>query len=176
MQQFIRSMERAFDRVLGGLIFLSCVLLSMVTLSVCLEVVLRYFFNKPQVWVIELAEYSLLYITFLGAAWGLREEAHISVDLFTNLMGPRGRVACGFVSDAVCLAVSVILLVYGTRVSWHYFSRGLYNPTILEIPTAYILVVIPLGGLTLLVQSIRGGLRRIAAQAPPTPSRAEKRT
>lgn len=170
--QFVRSMERMFDRVLGGLIFLSCVLLSLVTLSVCLEVVLRYFFNRPQVWVIELAEYSLLYITFLGAAWGLREEGHISVDLFTNLMSPRARTACGFVSDTVCLAVSVVLLVYGIRVSWHYFSRDLYNPTILEIPTAYILVVIPLGGLTLLVQSIRGGLRRAAAQAsaPESPS------
>jgi TRAP-type C4-dicarboxylate transport system permease small subunit len=124
--------------------------------------------------VIELAEYSLLYITFLGAAWGLREGGHISVDLFTNLMGPRLRTACGFVSDGVCLAVSVVLLVYGTRVSWHYFSKGLYNPTILEIPTAYILVVIPLGGLTLLVQSIRGGLHRFAAQAPSTSSRAAR--
>ncbi len=172
----VRSMERVFDRALGGLIFLSCVLLSLVTLSVCLEVVMRYFFNRPQVWVIEIAEYSLLYITFLGAAWGLREESHISVDLFTSVMGPRGRTVCGYVSDVVCLSVSLILVVYGVRVTWHYFSTGLYNPTILEIPTAYILVVIPLGGLTLFVQSIRGGLRRYMARASSPESIAESRT
>lgn len=176
MPGVIHSLERIFDRLLGGLILISCVLLSLVTLSVCLEVVLRYLFNHPQVWVIELAEYALLYITFLGAAWGLREEAHISIDLFTNLMGPRGRAVCGYVSDVMCASVSVVLLVYGVRVTWDYFSKGLYNPTILEIPTAYILIVIPLGGLTLLVQSIRRGLRRVAAQVSSPETQAGTRT
>jgi TRAP-type C4-dicarboxylate transport system permease small subunit len=158
----IDAMERMLDRLLGGLIFVSCLLLSLVTLSVCLEVILRYFFNRPQVWVIELAEYSLLYITFLGAAWVLREGGHISVDLLTAVMGYRSRTACGFVGDAICIMVSAVLLIYGTRVTWEYFAKGLYNPTILEIPTAYILVVIPLGGLILLVQSIRQILHRIS--------------
>jgi C4-dicarboxylate transporter DctQ subunit len=154
----LQSLERVFDRTLTALVILASIILFLVTMSVCLEVVLRYFFNRPQVWVIELSEYSLLYITFLGAAWVLRGQGHISVDLLTGLLSQRGRSLCSFISYSVCLLVSLVLVIFGVRVSWNYFVKGLYNPTILEIPTAYILVIIPVGGLTLLVQAVRDGI------------------
>lgn len=157
----LQSLERIFDRILSALMTVACVLLFMVTMSVCLEVVLRYFFNRPQVWVIELSEYSLLYITFLGAAWVLREEGHISVDVFTSMLNQRARLICSLITYSICLLVSLVLVIFGIRVTWKYFIEGLYNPTILEIPTACILVVIPAGALTLLVQSMRGGIHSL---------------
>lgn len=155
-----RRFEKLFDHVLNFLAVLACIILALVTLSVCLEVFLRYFLNRPQVWVIELSEYALLYITFLSAAWVLRHEGHIAVDLFLNVLGDRGRARCGLLSDIICVTVSLVLSVHGLRVTWRYFSQGLYNPTILEIPTAYILMIIPIGGLALLIQAVRSTLRR----------------
>jgi TRAP-type C4-dicarboxylate transport system permease small subunit len=152
-----------FDWTLKVLVVIACVMLTFVTLSVCLEVVLRYFFNRPQVWVIELSEYSLLYMTFLGAAWVLKSEGHVTVDLITTRLGPRSHAFCSFISLMICSIVSMVLLIHGSRVTWDYFSKGLYNPTILEIPTAAILVIIPVGGLTLLMQSIRGAYRNFLA-------------
>ena len=147
--------------MLGIFVAFACLILSLVMLSVCLEVFLRYFLNLPQVWVIELSEYALLYITFLGAAWVLRSDGHVTVDLFTALMRPKTRAICTFASFIVCFIVSLILFVYGIRVTWGHFSQGIYNPTILEMPKAAILVVIPLGGITLLIQSIRSVLRSL---------------
>lgn len=149
-------LAKIFDHLLNLLIILACLILTFVTFSVCLEVILRYFLNRPQVWVIELSEYSLLYMTFLGAAWVLKSEGHVTVDLITNRLTPKSRTFCSLISFIICSLVSAVLLYYGTRVTWDYFSKGLYNPTILEIPTAAILVIIPLGGITLLIQSIRG--------------------
>ena len=145
-----------FDRVLSLLMAISCVILAFVALSVCLEVILRYFFNRPQIWVIEFSEYALLYITFLGAAWVLKSEGHVTVDMAFSLMSDKGRAVCSMASYMICFLVSTVLLVYGTRVTWSYYVKGLYNPTVLEIPTSAILIVIPIGGLTLLIQSIRG--------------------
>jgi TRAP-type C4-dicarboxylate transport system permease small subunit len=139
----LKLFENIFDRILSLLMALACLILALVTLSVCLEVVLRYFFNRPQIWVIEFSEYALLYITFLGAAWVLKSDGHVTVDLAVSLM----------------FLVSAVLVVYGTRVTWSYYVKGLYNPTVLEIPTSAILIIIPIGGLTLLIQSVRGFIR-----------------
>jgi len=157
----LKSLGSFFDRILGVFIVLVCLSLSLITLSVCLEVILRYFFNRPQVWVIELSEYALLYITFLGAAWVLKSGGHVTVDLFTDFLGSRGRAICSLISFIVCFIVSIILVVYGARVTWDHFSKGIYNPTILEIPKSAILLVIPLGGITLLIQAIRGALQSL---------------
>jgi TRAP-type C4-dicarboxylate transport system permease small subunit len=157
----MKFLEGFFDRILGIFVALTCIILSLVMLSVCLEVFLRYFLNRPQVWVIELSEYALLYITFLGAAWVLRSDGHVTVDLFTSLMSSKTRFFCTFASFFVCFMVSLVLVVYGIRVTWGHFSQGIYNPTILEMPKAAILVVIPLGGITLLIQSVRSVLKSL---------------
>lgn len=154
----LKSLESFFDRILGIFVAFACIILALVMLSVCLEVFLRYFLNRPQVWVVELSEYALLYITFLGAAWVLKGDGHVTVDLFTSLMRSKSRAVCLLASFIVCFMVSIFLAVYGIRVTWDHFSQGIYNPTILEMPKAAILLVIPLGGITLFIQSILGAL------------------
>jgi len=57
--------------------------------------------------------------------------------------------------------VSVVLTVHGVRVTWDHFSEGIYNPTILEFPKSAVLLIIPLGGITLLIQSLRGARNSI---------------
>ena len=111
-----KSLERLFDRILSLFMALACIILCLVMLSIGLEVVLRYFFDRPQVWVIELSEYALLYITFLGAAWVLKADGHVTVDLFTALLNSRVRAICSLVSFIVCVLVSLVLVVYGARV------------------------------------------------------------
>jgi TRAP-type C4-dicarboxylate transport system permease small subunit len=158
-----KSFERFFDRILSLFMALACIILCLVMLSIGLEVVLRYFFDRPQVWVIELSEYALLYITFLGAAWVLKADGHVKVDIFTALLDARARAICSLAGFIVCVMVALVLVVYGTRVTWDHFSEGIYNPTILEVPKSAILLVIPLGGVTLLIESLRGTVRSLRA-------------
>jgi len=150
----LRGIEKCFDSLLKYLRLVTCLILVFITVSVCIEVVLRYFFNKPQVWVIELSEYGLLYITFLAAGWVLQAKSHITIELVTERLRERARAFLSIVRSFLISGVSMVLIWYGVRVTWTYFLRGTYNPTILEIPTAAILVVIPVGGLFLLFQSL----------------------
>ena len=151
----LRKLGTCFDSLLKYLKVVTCLILVFIAVSVCLEVVLRYFFNKPQVWVIELSEYGLLYITFLAASWVLRADGHIKVDLVTERLGETTRAFFSIIHSILITGVSVVLFWYGARVTWSYFSKGTYVATILEVPTAAILVVIPLGGIFLFAQSLR---------------------
>ena len=48
---------------------------------VCFEVVSRYAFNEPTVWVNEYSTYLLLGIAFVGLAYAQKENSHIQVEL-----------------------------------------------------------------------------------------------
>lgn len=144
-----------FDHTMNVMSFLACLILVFIMLAVSLEVVLRYFFNHPLVWVTEVTECLLLYITFLGAAWLLREEGHVKVDVIVNRLKPNKTAFFGILTSMIGAFVSIILTVFGFKLTWHYFQRGMYTPTAMEIPVSIIIVIIPIGSLMLFVQFLR---------------------
>ena len=53
--------------------------LLFVTFAIFVDVFLRYFFNRPSIWVTEVSTYLFLYIIFLGTAYTLQKGMHIRV-------------------------------------------------------------------------------------------------
>ena len=153
-QKMNRSLD-IFDRIINIMTYLAGILLVFIMLSVCLEVILRSFFNRPQIWVTEVTECLLLYITFLGTAWLLREEGHVKIDVLLDRVKPKTVALLGIISSLIGLFVSLILAIYGLGVTWNYFQRGIYTPTAMEIPVFAILAIIPIGSLMLFIQFIR---------------------
>jgi len=151
--------QRVFDGALGWLASLSGLLLVYVMLSITLDVVLRYFFNRPQFWVGELAEYSLLYITFAGAAWVLKKDAHVKIDILNTFLSPRYVRILDFASNIIGIFVCSVLTYYGVKVTWDQFARGMYNPTLMEFPRGPLLLIIPVGTFFLLMEFIRRALK-----------------
>ena len=144
-----------FDHILNATAFLAGIILVFIMLSVGLEVIMRYFFNRPMIWVTEVTECLLLYTTFLGTGWLLREEGHVKVDIILNRLKPRATAFFGILSSLVGIFVSAMLAFYGMSVTWDYFRRGIYTPTAMEIPVAAILLIIPIGSFILLIQFVR---------------------
>ncbi len=151
----MKRLLKALDLAMEGMTFLGGAFLIFIMLSVCGDVVLRTFFDYPQVWVTEVTECILLYITFLASAWLLREEAHVSVDIVIDHLKPWTVAFLGIISSLIGVFVSVVLTVFGTRVTWDYYQRGVYTPSALEVPVYLILLVIPIGSLLLSAQFIR---------------------
>ena len=144
-----------FDHILNAMAFLAGIILVFIMLSVGLEVILRYFFNRPMIWVTEVTECLLLYTTFLGTGWLLREEGHVKVDIILNRLKPRTTAFLGILSSLVGIFVSIMLTFYGMSVTLNYLGRGIYTPTAMEIPVATILVIIPIGSFMLFIQFVR---------------------
>ncbi|MGD8386683.1 MAG: TRAP transporter small permease [Desulfobacteraceae bacterium] len=150
------------DKIINGMTFLAGLILIFVMLTVCMDVVLRTFFRMPQMWVTEVIECLLLYITFLATAWLLREEGHVQVDIILNRMKPRTIALFGVISSLIGVFVSSVLTWFGATVTWDYFQRGIYTPSVMEIPVYLILMIIPIGSLFLTAQFIRRTLKNIA--------------
>ncbi len=145
-----------FDHTTNILAFFAALVLVFLMLSVALGVVMRYFLEQPLLWVIQIGEYCLLYITLLSAVWLLKREGHVTMDLVVERLTPglqRGiKILTSTLGSILCFG----LFLYGAGVTWDAYQRGRYpSQAVLEIPDAYILVVIPVIFFMLSVQFMR---------------------
>ena len=153
--RLLAKVSAIFDRTLDLLVFLACILFVFMMLSVDAEVIMRYFLHRPLIWVLEITEICLLYITLLGATWVLKREGHVKMDIVINRLRPRTQSLLGIISSIIVVVVFAVVAWYGAEVTWDHFLRGTYRGTIMEIPNAYVLVIIPVGSFLLFVQFLR---------------------
>ena len=147
------KISTAFDRFIKLLAMIALALIVFIWIAVCTEVVMRYLFNMPQVWVHELTEYSLLFITYLAAAWILSIEKHVSMEIIVDRLKPRTQAWLGVITSILAALACLILFWFSLQTTWEH--RGLYDPQMLELPKAPLLAVIPLGSLLLFIQFLR---------------------
>jgi TRAP-type C4-dicarboxylate transport system permease small subunit len=144
-----------FDRTLDVLFVVAGVLLSFASLSVGAMIFSRYFLNRPMGWMIEINEYILLHLTFLTAAWVLRKEAHVKMDIVFDSLGPKLQVALNIMSSIVGAAVCFVLTWFGAKVTWELYLKGSLTTTYLEMPKWPLTCVIFIGSFLFMVQFIR---------------------
>lgn len=152
---WLRPIERRLSQVedaFGGLAVLA---LAACGILICIDVGLRYVFNRPVVGGNEIIEYALVYITFLGASWAVPRGAHIDIDVCVQAMPKFWQRICAFLSNLISLGVALVLTVFGAEVTWVAFMRGAFKPTVLQFPTWIVLLIIPIGSAVLAVRFLR---------------------
>ncbi len=153
--KLLTKVTAIFDRTISLLAFLAAILLILIMLSVSAEVFMRQSLARPLVGVLEITEISLLFITFLGAAWLLKRDGHVKMDLVINRLGPRTQVVVNIIMSILAAITCLVIVWYSAEVTWDHFQRGLIRPGFLEVPNVYVLPVIPLGIFLLFVQFLR---------------------
>lgn len=157
----ISLLGKWFDRIEDICAAIASVVLGVLTLTICVSVVSRYFFGEPMGWVQEVTEYALLFVTFLAAPWLLRQDGHVRVDIVLMQLNRRNRAllkAWGFALSAVaCL----FLLWFSAQATYDNYQRNVLLMKILYVPKFYLLSVIPLGSLLLAVEFARHVFRSI---------------
>lgn len=116
------KVEIIFDRVLKAGASLAGFLLIFIMLSICFELVCRRM-GHPLMWVMEVTEYSLLYITFLGTAWVLEREGHVKMDIVVNALKTKIQALFGIITSVIGSAMSFYLVLYGIKATWDYFRE-----------------------------------------------------
>ncbi|MFC2013991.1 TRAP transporter small permease subunit [Chloroflexota bacterium] len=144
------------DGIINICVFLAGAVFIYLMLSVFTEaVILRYFLGITTDWIREMATYTLVFITFLGTAWVLRNEGHVRMDLLVDRLKPKRQAMLNMITTALSAIACFIVTWYGMRIWWDDFQSGYYVPTPLETPYWYLIFVIPLGCLLLSIQLVR---------------------
>jgi len=126
--------------------YAAAALVLLMMLTVIYDVVARLVFRAPTLWVIDVNEYMLVYLTFLPAAWILLKDGHIKVEILVSRFGPRGQRVTGFITDVIGLLYCVILTWQGWLVAWDAWQHDYRFSTALSAPQFPVFVIIPIGG------------------------------
>ena len=159
MPDALRWAAKWFDRLNRTLAAVACVMLVLITLAICIEIVTRATLDFSNQWLVELSEITLLYITFLGAAWVLGNDKHVALDLVLNHIGPRGagRLHCAL--SILAAAACFTLAWFGTLTVADQYLNEIREPTIMAPSTFWITAVVPFGFVLLGAQFLRRAAR-----------------
>lgn len=149
-------MRRLIDALSRGLFWLCAFVILAMALMVAYEVIARYFFGSPTIWVTEISSYMLVAVSFLGASWTLKLDGHIRMELLGETAGPRGRRFSDFAMFLVGAFVSAALLWTGWNMTLANYEFGWRSSTLLATPLWIPQMLVPLGSLVLLAQCLLG--------------------
>jgi C4-dicarboxylate transporter DctQ subunit len=130
---------------------LSGLILLFVTFSIFVDVILRYFFGRPSIWITEVSTYLFLYIIFLGTAYTLQQDQHIRVTFLLDFLGRRTKRIINLFTSVFAMIFSFVLLWQTSIMTWTAFREGWTSPTMLNAPYAYIYVSMVFGSLLLCI-------------------------
>jgi len=148
-------MERVFDKVLDIMALIAGIFSLSIMVLICYLVVMRYLFASPPAWILEVCEYLMIYITFLSAAWLLRKNGHVRVDILLNWLPLFAKnlllLATSFVGFLSCCAIAWFSL----SVTVDKFDRHILTIQTLRVPEWTLFIIIPIGSLFLLLEFLR---------------------
>lgn len=164
-------MNQSLDKIRGifsGLnlicAILGAVLLFGIASIICFEVTVRAFGGASRLWVIEVSEYALLFITFLGAPYLLEKNAHVLMDLVYNSFSGWTRLAVQAVNAAIGLLACAILTAVGIQVVLEQFEVGVREVTVMRPLSWWITASLPLGMGLMCIQFIDQLVRTIRGE------------
>ena len=165
------KLDSLLDRINSVMAWIAALAIIFMMFAISYAVMMRYVWNKPVPWIVEISSYLMLYITFLGTAWLQRKGGHVEVDLFTGRLKPRVRAAFKTITSLGGAVVGFILAWKGSLVTVDYFQRDVTAIGILNTPQFLLMGIIPIGGFLLLVEFLLQARQqaRLALKETDTP-------
>ena len=131
-------MKKALQWLDSNLELYLCVgLMSVMTLLVFLQVIMRYIFHNSLSWSEELARYIFIWLIFLGISYGCRLRKHIKIDAALLVFPKRLRKYIVVLGDVLFLIFAVYLTWAGIRYTAAQASFGKMSAA-LRIPFQYV--------------------------------------
>ncbi len=135
-------MEKLLTRIDWLLDKVTLTLLILLNLVVGAQIFSRYVLNHSLFWSEELARYMFIYLVFLSGAMVLRQDRHIQVTVFLDMLPAAVRGAILILGDLLMLGFVLTVCVEGIRLSGLVWT---VQTAAMEIPWALVYLGIILG-------------------------------
>lgn len=163
-----RLLSRGLDRLEDGLAALVGVMLLALILVIVYDVVARQIGIDSAPWTVPLAEYYVVCLTFLPAAWILRQNGHVAVDFLDSRIGLRQGRLLRLATAGIALAACGIAGWYSLSLVLDDYQRAVVlNSGGLSVPRWLTRAAIPVGFFLLTAELARGLLRAVPRRGAP---------
>jgi TRAP-type C4-dicarboxylate transport system permease small subunit len=140
---------RWFDRLINW--FLALLMAAMVVI-IAAQVWYRFVLNDPLSWSEEAGRYLFVWISFVGAAAGVRYQVHLGIDLLNKIL-PAAYYRYAVIVVNLLIQIFLVLIIY-----WGFKILDIIqfqqSPS-MNISMRYPYMAVPVGAILMLINSVR---------------------
>ncbi len=155
---FVRSVD-AVNKVVGKF---SMYLVFFMMAILLFESVSRTLFDKPHIWVVEMAQFTMAAYYLLGGGYSMILRGHVRMDLLYGRWSPRRKAIMDVITTPFMMFYLIFLLYGGLSSIEYALSYGQTNYTPWAPPLAPIKIIMTLGIFLMLLQAIATFFKDIA--------------
>jgi TRAP-type C4-dicarboxylate transport system permease small subunit len=145
-------MSRLFSKINVAFAVLGAALLLFMMFSISYGALTRSFNLPNPIWIVQINEYSLVWVCFLATAWVLSVNKHVRVDILMSRFNRRRQTILLFIQDTVSTILCAVFCYLCSLSTWEHFRDRVVDVGSIDVPKGWILVVIPVGFLLLTLQ------------------------
>ena len=150
--RFIDNLSDKSGKVISPMIY-------VVLGTLVFEVFARYLFNRPTIWAHETSTFFYGAYFMLGAAYCLRHEGMITVDIIHRRLPRRIQALLNMITFVFFLAVCLVLLWLGGKDAIYSWKVWEHTNTTWEPPLYPLKTVVPVAAFLLLLQGVARFIR-----------------
>jgi TRAP-type mannitol/chloroaromatic compound transport system permease small subunit len=160
----MNAVLRTIDAVSGLSGRIAAWIIAPLIFAMVYEVAARYLFNAPTIWAFEVGYMAMGANFLLGAAYALRERAHIRIDVAYSHFPPRIKAAIDvigyglvFLPFSIWLSWRLALYAHGSFESGEHTGASAWSPLIWPLRAVFALgfILLSLQAVAELVRSLR---------------------
>ncbi|WP_242975063.1 TRAP transporter small permease [Anaerovirgula multivorans] len=126
---------------------LCIVLMSLMTITIFIQVIMRYVMHNSLVWSEELARYLFIWLIYLGISYGAKIMKHIKIEAALGLFPSKARPMIILLGDVIFLGFSMFIAYTSFTVVQRQIVLGQASPA-MHMPM-WIIYAAPMVGFTL---------------------------
>lgn len=123
-------------------LLIGALLLAMIGLA-CAQIFLRNLDFGSLVWGDEAVNHMVLWVAMIAGIAAARENRHISIDVLSRFLPPRGQAVAGLAVQLFTISVCVALAWYGWQLTEYALEDG--EALLIGIPMWVVQGIIPVG-------------------------------
>ena len=140
-----RRLDKALLQLVTWAARLGGLMLLVVGLFVLYEVVCRYVFQSPTLWVMDYSIYFVMWAVLLGSAYTMRTRGHVLVDIVIKKLPPVSRWYVQIAIHIVIMVFALIITAAGLHSCVRAYQMKELTLSALYIPLYYPMSSIPVG-------------------------------
>ncbi|WP_282148241.1 TRAP transporter small permease [Algibacter lectus] len=150
----MKKADILFEKVCRIMEIILVFIFGLLVIDVLSQVFSRYVLNTSFAFTEELARFSLIWLSILGAAYLSGKREHLSMDfLYQKFSGKTKKKALIFIEICILLFALVVMVIGGFNLVYTTLHLGQLSGT-LRIPLGYIYAILPISGLFIMCFSI----------------------
>ncbi|MEP3837141.1 MAG: TRAP transporter small permease [Algibacter sp.] len=150
----MKTADVLFNKVCRTMEIILVAIFGLLVVDVLGQVFSRYVLNTSFAFTEELARFSLIWLSILGAAYLNAKRQHLSMDFLYQKFSEGGRKkALYFIEVCIFLFALIVMVIGGFNLVYTTLHLGQLSGT-LRIPLGYIYAILPVSGLLIMWFSV----------------------